>query len=127
MPYKKIALAIVVIWFIVGGLGHFIAPEFFLKIIPPSLPFRLEAVYITGFLEILGALGLLYRPTRKWAGVGLILLTIAVTPANIYMWLNPQLFSNVAESLLAGRLILQLGLLALIWMACWPEARVKNS
>ena len=124
MPYKKIALALVFIWFIVGGLGHFVAPDFFLKIIPPSLPLRLEAVYISGFFEILGALGVLYRPSRKLAGIGLILLTIAVTPANVFMWLNPQLFPGIAQSLLAGRLFLQAGLLVLIWVASRPEARV---
>jgi uncharacterized membrane protein len=127
MPTKKIALAIVFTWFFIGGLGHFIAPNFFLKIIPPSLPLRLEAVYISGFFELLGALGLLVRATRKMAGIGLILLTIAVTPANVYMWLNPQLFPNIAESLLAGRLFLQVVLLALIWKASWPEARGQRN
>ena len=121
LPYKKIALAFVFIWFMVGGLGHFIAPYFFLKIIPPTLPLRLEAVYLSGFFELLGAVGLLYRPRRKIAGLGLILLTIAVTPANVYMWLNPSLFPNIAESLLAARLFLQVGLLVLIWMASRPE------
>ena len=47
--------------------------------------------------------------------MGLFLLTIAVTPANIYMWLRADLFPQVAPSLLFWRLPLQLVLLAIIW------------
>jgi uncharacterized membrane protein len=115
MSSKKIGLSIVFVWFIVGGIGHFVAPEFFVKIIPPGLPLRLTAVYISGFFEILGALGLLRRASRRPAGIGLFALTVAVTPANVYMWLNPTLFPAVPESLLTARLALQLALLGCIW------------
>jgi len=117
MSLKKIALVIIFIWFCVGGIGHFIAPDFFIQIIPPQLPLRSLAVYLSGFFEIAGAAGLLLTPYRKAAGLGLFTLTIAVTPANIYMWLNPQLFPSIPETLLGIRLILQVLLLALIWWA----------
>ncbi|KAF3996314.1 DoxX family protein [Glaciimonas immobilis] len=115
MLYKRIALGIVFIWFAVGGSGHFIAPDFFIKIIPPDLPWRMPAVYISGFFELAGALGLIFYRTRRMAGVGLLVLTIVVTPANVYMWRNAALFPMVSETLLAFRLILQIGLLACIW------------
>jgi uncharacterized membrane protein len=117
MPYKRITLAIIFIWFFVGGIAHFAVPEFFLKIVPPNLLFRLEAVYVSGFFEIVGALGLLHQWSRRIAGIGLFILTIAVTPANIYMWQNAHVFSNIPEPLLMLRLALQVVLLACIWWA----------
>ena len=127
---RKAALALVFAWFFVGGIGHFVAPAFFMKIVPPQLPYPLALVYISGFFELLGALGLLPAKTRRAAGIGLILLTIAVTPANVYMWLNPQLFPRIPEILLLLRLVLQLALLGLIAWATQglrsPPARSED-
>lgn len=125
MRTRTVALAIVFIWFLTGGIGHFVATDYFLKIVPPDLPLRLEAVYISGFFELLGAAGLLHIKTRRAAGIGLIALTVAVTPANIYMWLHPQLFPQVSELLLALRLPLQIVLLACIWWATQPRQLMK--
>ncbi len=113
--YRRVALCIVFLWFAVGGVGHFVAPAFFLKIVPPGLPWRLAAVYISGFFELTGALALRRMKYRRAAGIGLICLTVAVTPANVYMWLNAELFPTVPEILLSARLILQAFLLWLIW------------
>ena len=124
MTYKKFALAIVFTWFTLGGIGHFVAADSFLKSIPPDLPLRIQAVYISGFFELVGALGLLHLRSRRAAGIGLFMLTIAVTPANVYMWLHPQLFPQIPEILLALRLVLQLILLACIYWATLPEPAV---
>ena len=67
------------------GVAHFINADFFLHIMPDYLPWHLELVYISGAIEIiLGAL-VLFKKTRKLAGWGLIVLLIAVFPANIYL------------------------------------------
>ncbi len=124
--FQKIGLAIIFCWFLIGGIGHFLAPDFFLKIVPPNLPFRIQAVYISGFFELLGAVGLCYSKTRKMAGIGLFILTIAVTPANVYMWTHPQLFSTIPEILLGLRLVLQLALLATIWWTTFSDLGTKH-
>ena len=121
MLYKKFALSAVFLWFAIGGIAHFVAPDFFLKIIPPSLPLRLQAVYVSGFFELMGALALLHITYRRAAGISLICLTIAVTPANVYMWLYPELFPSVPEVLLWMRLVLQVLLLWLIGWATGPS------
>ena len=75
--------------------------------------------------ELLGALGVLWRPTRRAAGWGLIALTLAVTPANIYMLQRPDLFPAVPYWALVLRLPLQVALLALIaW--CTAAPRIRN-
>lgn len=112
---RKVALAFVFLWFAIGGVAHFVLPDFFLKIVPPDLPLRMEAVYISGFFELLGAAALLHVSLRSAAGLGLFVLVIVVTPANVYMWRHADLFPGIPQILLALRLILQVLLLALIW------------
>ena len=74
---------------------------------PPAFPLHLEAVYISGFFEILGGIGLLFARLRKIAALGLLALLISVYPANIYMALYPEVFPQYSISLLYFRLFLQ--------------------
>lgn len=115
MKLKIVGLAIVFLWFAIGGVYHFINPDFFARIVPPYIPWPLTAVYLSGVFELLGAIGILLPKWRSRAGVGLFILTLCVTPANVYMWMNPQLFPTISEAALGFRLILQVGLLACIW------------
>ena len=74
------------IFYINVGMKHFIDPYWFLHIIPPLLaPIGLELVYISGYYEIIFGAMLLVPMFRKIAGYGLILLLIAVYPANLYL------------------------------------------
>jgi len=81
------------------GCQHFINPSFFLKIVPPYLPFHLELVYLSGGFEIIFGLGLLFKKTRFYAAWGLVFLLIAVYPGNIYLAFNeiPQEAINVSS------------------------------
>jgi uncharacterized membrane protein len=112
---RRAGLLFVILLFAASGTLHFLVTDLFASIIPPALPLRREAVYISGACEWAGALGLCWPRWRRRAGIGLFALTIAVTPANVYMWLRADLFPQVAPSLLFWRLPLQLALLALIW------------
>jgi uncharacterized membrane protein len=116
---KILGMAFVFLWFMGGGVMHFISPEFFLAIMPPSLPYHEAAVAISGVFEIIGAVGLLFQRTRRMAGIGLFFLTLAVSPANIYMSLNPELFPDVSDLALTLRLVMQVLLLSCIW---WSTA-----
>ena len=113
--WKRLGLAVVFLWFMGGGVSHFTKPDFFVAIMPSYIGWQLELVYISGVFEILGAIGILIPVLRQWAGNGLFLLVICVTPANVHMWLNPHLFPDVSELILSIRLVVQALLLALIW------------
>ena len=73
------------IFYISIGISHFTSPIWYVQIVPPSLPYKLEAVYVSGIFEILFGGMLFFKETRFFAGWGLILLLIAVYPANIYL------------------------------------------
>ena len=110
---QRIGLVAVFLWFLIGGIAHFTATDIEMRIVPPGLPMPRAIVLISGALELLGAAGLLIPATRRAAGLGLFVLTIAVTPANIYMLQHAELF-NVPRWALIVRLPFQLALLALI-------------
>src|SRR5580704_8872295 len=110
---KRIGLVLVLLWFLFGGVAHFSLTEAEMRIVPPAIPWPRAAVLISGVFELLGAVGILIPATRRAAGIGLFLLTIAVTPANIYMLQHAELF-NVPRWALIVRLPFQALLLALI-------------
>ena len=112
---KNMGLAFVFLWFMIGGIAHFTSTDFFVAIMPPYIGFHREIVYISGVFEILGAIGILIPALRQWAGNGLLLLVVCVSPANIHMWMHPELFPDVSEVFLGIRLVVQVALLALIW------------
>jgi uncharacterized membrane protein len=83
--WKMIGRILLAILFILAGSLHFVAPQVYLRIVPPYLPAPLAIVSISGTVEILGGVGLLFPATRQAAAWGLVVLLIAVLPANIYM------------------------------------------
>ena len=83
--FKLFTILLMSIFYVRIGVHHFLDPEYFLNIMPPFLPYHLELVYISGFFEILLGLLLIFPKYRFYASWGLIILLIAVFPANIYL------------------------------------------
>ena len=100
--------------FVGAGIWHFLHPATYLAIMPPQLPQPLALVYVSGFFEIIGGLGLLLRPTRRLAGWGLLALLVAVFPANVHMALIHEKL-GIPGWVAWGRLPLQLPLLWWVW------------
>ncbi len=117
---RTIGWMAVALLFLASGASHFLVAHFFLAIMPPSLPLHRQAVAISGAFELLGAFGLMVPRLRRAAGVGLFILTILVTPANVYMWRRADLFPDISPALLFWRLPAQVVLLALIY---WSAIR----
>ena len=105
--WKKLVLLSLSAFFINVGIDHFVNPDFYLSIMPPNFPLRSEAVYISGFFEILGGICVLIPRLRKIAGWGLVALLVAVYPVNIYMAITPEDFPDTPIALLYFRLPLQ--------------------
>jgi uncharacterized membrane protein len=101
--------------FIFAGVSHFTNRDFFVSIVPPYLPSPVMLVYVSGVAEIVLG-GLLMVPmTSHLAAWGLIALLVAVFPANIHMALNPDLFPDISQTALWGRLPLQFVLIAIAY------------
>jgi len=89
MKWYKIGFQILLAFaMIVIGAVHFTDPEPFVKIVPDYLPYHLELVYLSGFFEVLAGVGLLIPRVSRAAAWILVVLFIAVFPANIYQAVN---------------------------------------
>jgi uncharacterized membrane protein len=107
----KIVFALI---FIAAGVGHFLNPGLFIKIMPASIPYKPELVYISGILEIILGTMMLFPQTSVIATWGLMALLVAVFPANVNLALNPGLTPGFPGWLHWLRLPLQP---VLIWWA----------
>jgi uncharacterized membrane protein len=80
------------VMFVMTGVAHFVPGmrRDMMAIVPPRLPQPALLVTITGVLELLGAVGLLYPPTRVAAAACLFVLMLVMFPANVYASLMPN-------------------------------------
>ena len=80
--------------FIMIGIEHFREPQQFVEIVPSYLPFPLFLVYLTGVMEIVGGVGIIYPDSRIIAGKLMALFLIVVYLGNLYMWMNDVPFNG---------------------------------
>ena len=120
--WRIAGLGFVFVWFLVGGIAHFALTEVEMRIVPPWFPWPREAVLVSGVFELLGAAGLLWHRTRRAAGIDLFVLTLAVTPAHLYMLQRPELF-GVPLWALWLRLPVQV---ALLWLIVWSTTKPRG-
>lgn len=81
---KKVIIHGLGYFYIAAGLNHFISPDFYLPLIPPFFSYPEWINLLSGVAEVLLGLGVLYRPTRSRAGLGVVLLLLAFIPSHVY-------------------------------------------
>ena len=99
------------ILFTLAGVNHFVHTDFYVGIMPPYLPWHVALVYVSGVCEIVLGVMLLCRRFERIAAWGMIALIVAVTPANVHMALNADLYPQYSPTALWVRLPLQLVLI----------------
>ena len=120
---RLMAKSLLAVLMVFAGVMHFAKPDFFLKIMPPYIPFHLELVYLSGICEIvLGILLLIPRFSGR-AAWGIMALLIAVFPANIYMYQHQEILP-AAPIIHFLRLILQ-GIL-ILWAYAYTGSNVAS-
>lgn len=113
----RLSVYLIALLFGAAGAAHFVWPSVFTRIVPPYLPAPRTLVYASGAAELLGAVGVLVPGLRGYAGWGLILLLLAVFPANVHMALHPIDFDHIPAWVLYLRLPLQFALIGWIYWA----------
>ena len=110
----KIAIWVIVAGFGSSGLLHLINPASFLWLMPPWLPEPIFLIYLSGVLELICAVGLLFK--QKWAGLLAALVLIGVWPANIWYAFSVIPSGNLLLIVAAWtRLPLQIPLIYFAW------------
>src|SRR5688572_10071016 len=105
------ALAIVMV---IAGVMHFVKPRFYLRIMPPYVPFHRACVMWSGVAEIALGVALIVEVTRPWSAYALIALFVAVFPANVHMALHANEL-RVPAWIAWGRLPFQAVFIAWAW------------
>ena len=104
---KFLTILIMSCFYMNVGVKHFVEPEWFLQIMPPNFPHHYQAVYWSGFFELLFGFLLINPYTRFIAGWGIIFVMITVFPANLYLAVNDGAVMGISKELAWGRLPFQ--------------------
>jgi uncharacterized membrane protein len=119
--WREAGLMAVVILFLFTGSTHFSAMKHdYAAMLPSPLSGNLGIIYLTGVLEIAGALGLLVSRTRRLAGICLVLYLVAVFPGNVYAAVNEVPFRGEPPTPLWLRTPIQLFFIGMVW---WTAVR----
>jgi len=121
---KRALLWVMGLFYILAGLNHFRDPGFYLPMMPPSLPWHALLVYVSGVVEMLLGTAVLLPRLRQAAAWGLILLLLAIFPANIHIAVHNVPLGGATEGLGVWnwvRLPLQAVLIAWAWWYTRPD------
>ncbi|MST94454.1 MAG: DoxX family membrane protein [Pedosphaera sp.] len=114
--FRPLCRWLLAVFFVAAGANHFRMPHAYLGMIPPALPWPEALNYVAGAGEMLGGIGLLVPTARRFAGWELILLLVAIFPANLHVALQGKMpgfdFSPLALWL---RLPFQAVFIAWVW------------
>lgn len=113
--------------FLFTGATHFSSMKHdYAAMVPEPLPQSLRLIYMTGLLQIAGAIGLLIPPLRRPAGIALAAQLLAMFPANAYAAREGIPFRGRPPTPLPLRALLQLVFLAAIWWTSIVERPNSN-
>ena len=111
--------------YVTVGVKHFTNTDFFVTIVPPIIDWKKEAVLISGFIEVILGVLLLFNHTRKLAAWGIILLLIAVFPANIYLYISE--FARETLSISKGQALFRMPFqIPLMIIAYWHSKEIHS-
>ncbi len=111
------------IFMVSAGVLHFATPEPFIKIVPGFLPSPAALVYISGVIEILLGVGLMVPRVRSLSAWGLILLFVAVYPANINMAINPIEMGSIPDVWWVHAIRLPFQFILIAWAYWYTDAK----
>ena len=85
VPWRDATRIGLSIMFLFTAASHFSELKHDLAaMIPPPFTGELWLIYVTGALQIAGAIGLMTAWSRKWAAWGLAAMLVGLFPANVY-------------------------------------------
>lgn len=109
LPWHLYVMAAI---YILAGLNHFRVPRLYQRMIPPALPSPKALNIISGVAEILMGMALCIPASSNLAAWSIIILLVAIFPANVYMLINERAGMGLPKWILVMRLPLQLVLIA---------------
>ena len=121
---KRVLLYLMAVFYALAGVMHLIRPDFYLPMMPPYLPWHAELVWLSGVAELLLGLAVLVPALRGLAAWGIMLLLVAIFPANVHIALHNVPVFGANEGAGIGnwiRLPIQGLLIAWAWWYTRPD------
>jgi len=115
---KRVLLWPMAAIYIVSGINHFINADAYIAIMPGYLPWHSQLVLLSGMAELTLGIGVLVPATRVAAAWGIILLLIAIFPANLYVAINDLPYVGDEPNTAANWIRLPFQLVLIAW-AYW--------
>lgn len=112
---------LIAVFFVGAGANHFLNPAPYLSMMPSYLPWPRELVWISGVAEILGGIAVLVPSVKTLAGWGLIVLLVAVFPANLNVAMSGWPGVNLPGWALWARLPLQVLMIYAVHRVIFPR------
>jgi uncharacterized membrane protein len=86
---KDISLYVMAAFYVFAGVNHFLKPKFYLRLMPPYLPWHKAMNYLSGVIEVL--LGVLlffpaYSTIAAWGVIALLLWLRLPFQALFLLW-----------------------------------------
>ena len=104
--------------FLASGTVHLVRPEVYEPLMPSWVPSHRGVILASGVAELVCAAGLLFRPTRRLAGLASAALLVGVFPGNAKMAVDASRTRNTPFKAAAyARLPLQLPMIRGAWRA----------
>jgi uncharacterized membrane protein len=104
--------------FLVSGAVHLLRPEVYEPLMPRWVPAHREVILASGVAELVGAVGMLFPPTRRLSGIASAALLVGVFPGNVKMAVDASRTRNTPFKAVAlARLPLQLPMIRGAWRA----------
>jgi len=123
---KRVLLWVMGAFYILSGLNHFLSADAYIAIMPDYLPWHSQLVFLSGLVEVGLGIAVLIPATRVAAAWGIIVLLIAIFPANLYVAMNDLPYVGDEPSTVLNWLRLPLQLVLIGW-AYWYTRPVPTS
>lgn len=81
---RHISRVLLSLFFLVGGINHFVNPEFYLPLIPNYIPFHGAVNWLSGLAEVALGMGLFWPKTRRVSALAIIALMVAFIPSHVF-------------------------------------------
>lgn len=96
--------------FMSSGIGHFVAKDFYLRLVPPYVPFPEAVILVTGALVLLMGIGIVTPGVKKVTAKCMALFALCTMPSIIYLVSNPTLFPEISVHLIVMSIPSQLAI-----------------
>ena len=103
------------LFMVAAGMAHFVNPAFYLRIMPPWLPWHEELVWLSGVCEVVAGVLVAMPRTRRVGGLFAVAVLLGVFPANVWMAVDTSLWPEVPTWTRWARLPLQAPLIYWAW------------